>query len=222
MRRFHALSQRNAEPARVTVELVAEVGPGTSRTGFLERAVVAGGALVSGGVLLAGLPRLAASAPSPEQDVKTLNFVLLIEGLQARFYAEALRRAQLSGETREFAGRVGEHERVHLGALRDLLGRDARSLPEFDLGDTVSDPRRFRASAAAIEEIGLAAYNGQATNLTPDALAEAAKIASVEARHASWARGLAGSTPAPRASDLAASEDRSRESLARRGLLERP
>ena len=49
----------------------------------------------------------------------------------------------------------------------------------------------------ALEETAVAAYNGQATNLTPEALATAARIASVEARHASWARGIAGEAPAP-------------------------
>jgi hypothetical protein len=216
VRSFRTTSQCKDDPATVRVGLA---DPSLPRSAFLERAVVAGGTLVAGGVLLAGLPRLAASAPSPEQDAATLNFVLLIEGLQARFYAEALKRAGLSGETREFAERVGEHERLHVRFLRDTLGGDARRLPGFDLGDSVSDPARFRSAAAALENIGVAAYNGQATNLTPDALAAAARIASVEARHASWALSLAGRTPAPVASDPPASEEETRADLSDRGLL---
>ena len=38
-------------------------------------------------------------------------------------------------------------------------------------------------------------YNGQAVNLTPKTLAAAARIVSVEARHAAWARALAGKDP---------------------------
>ena len=45
--------------------------------------------------------------------------------------------------------------------------------------------------------IAVAGYNGQATNLTSGALAVAATIVSVEARHASWVRALAGEVAAP-------------------------
>lgn len=206
-----------APPTAIRVAVVGGA-PRATRMDFLERAVVAGAAVVAGGVLVSGLPRLAASAPSPEQDVASLNFALLLEGLQASFYAEALDSAGLTGELRQFAETVGEHERLHLEFLRDALGGDARSLPRFDHGDTVTDPGKFRAAASALEEIGLAAYNGQATNLTPDALAQAARIVSVEARHASWARGLAGENPAPRASDRAVGEEQTRVALERRGV----
>ena len=39
------------------------------------------------------------------------------------------------------------------------------------------------------------ALNGQAAHLSPGALAETARIASVNARHAAWVRGLSGVTP---------------------------
>jgi Ferritin-like domain len=208
--------------APIFVEVVDEaVGsdPGRSRSDFLERAVVGGATLVAGGLLVAGLPRLAASAPSPEQDVATLNFALLLEGLQSAFYAAALDKAGLSGELRQFAETVGGHERLHLEFLRKTLGGEARPLPSFDLGNSVTSPAKFRVAAAALEEIGVAAYNGQATNLTPATLAQAARIVSVEARHASWARGLAGQDPAPRASDPAIGERQARAALRRRGLI---
>jgi hypothetical protein len=38
-------------------------------------------------------------------------------------------------------------------------------------------------------------------NLTPSTLAAAGRIVSVEARHAAWARALAGKDPAPAAVD---------------------
>ncbi len=207
--------------ATICIDVVDDVGSerGRSRSEFLERAVVGGAALVAGGLLVSGLPRLAASAPSPEQDVATLNFALLLEGLQSAFYAAALDGAGLSGELRQFAATVGEHERLHLEFLRKTLGSEARSLPSFDLGNSVTSPEKFRVAAAALEEIGVAAYNGQATNLTPATLAQAAKIVSVEARHASWARGLAGQDPAPRASDLAIGERQARAALRRRGVI---
>ena len=72
----------------------------------------------------------------------------------------------------------------------------------------------------ALEETAVAAYNGQATNLTPKALATAARIASVEARHASWARGIAGAgCPRPRGSDRAIGAARAQTELAELGLV---
>jgi hypothetical protein len=47
----------------------------------------------------------------------------------------------------------------------------------------------------------ISAYNGQAANLTKQTLDMAAKIVSVEARHAGWIRAIAGKNPAPNATD---------------------
>jgi hypothetical protein len=191
-----------------------------TRGELLERAVVAGGAVAAGGVLVVGLPRLAVSAPSRKQDVEVLNFAFLIESLQAAFYAEALRDGKLTGEWRQFAQVVGRQERAHLAYLKRTLGGDARSIPRFKFGDSTKSLKKFSAAAVALEDMGLAAYNGQATNLTSRPLRATAKITSVEARHAAWSRDLAGENPAPRATDLPASEAKVTAGLRRQGLLD--
>jgi ferritin-like protein len=212
------------EVDELSVEVLGADVPGHdsgthTRGELLERAVVAGGAVAAGGVLVVGLPRLAISAPSRKQDAKVLNFVLLIESLQAAFYAEALRNGKLTGEWRQFARVVGRQERAHLAYLKRTLGADARSIPRFKFGDSTKSVKKFSAAAVALEDMGLAAYNGQATNLTGRALRAAGKITSVEARHASWARDIAGENPAPRATDLPASEAKVTAALRRQGLL---
>jgi hypothetical protein len=185
------------------------------------RALLAGGAgVVGGGVLLDGLPGLATSAPSKEQDVEVLNFVLDVERLQERFYSEALRTLSLDDEWRQFARVVGGQERAHRRFIEQTLGGAARPAPDFDLGNTLSDQASFRAAAVLLEDIGVAAYNGQATNLTPKALAAAARIASVESRHASWARDLAGRSPAPLGSDRAWPAKRVRAEIADAGVTQ--
>ena len=83
----------------------------SSRADFVARAVVAGGALAAGGMLVAGLPRLAASAPSAAQDKKILNFALLLEYIEAGFYAEAFAKGKLSGELQDYVSIVRRHER---------------------------------------------------------------------------------------------------------------
>jgi rubrerythrin len=178
-----------------------------------------GAGVLYGGVLIGGLPRLAVSArPSPEQDVEVLNFVLDLERLQEAFYVEALASTVLDDEWRQFARVVGSHERAHRRFIEAALKGAAGPPPDFDFGDAFSDLATFQAAAIGLEETGVAAYNGQATNLTPEALAAAARIASVEARHASWAKSLAGEAPAPRGSDRAIGVQRATDELSQLGL----
>jgi rubrerythrin len=215
---------KHPEVREVSVEVLGADAAGAdptthTRAEMLERAVVAGGAVAAGGVLVVGLPRLAVSAPSRKQDTEVLNFLYLLESLQAAFYAEALKSAKLTGEWRQFAEVVGGQERKHRAYLKRTVGRDARSIPSFEFGDATKSLKKFMPAAVALEDLGLAAYNGQAANLSGRALRAVSKISSVEARHASWSRDLAGENPAPRATDPPASEAKVTASLRRQGLL---
>ena len=141
----------------VTVEVVSENAHAYddeprhhTRVEILERAVVAGGALLAGGVVITGLPRLATSAPSAEQDTEILNFALLLEQLQVAFYDESLMHGALRGQWRQFAQVVAGQERAHLRFLESTLGGQARQPPRFSLGrrraTQRSSPRRpFRS-----------------------------------------------------------------------------
>ena len=173
----------------------------TTRAQLIERVLVGGGALVAAGVVASGLAPESLSAPSPSQDARILNFALHLEYLQARFYAEAVDRGGLTGELLQFARVAGRHERAHVAYLRRVLGDAAQPAPAFDLGDATGDGDRFGRAAVTLEDLAVAAYNGQGTNLTRRALAAAAKIVSVEARHASWVRAIVGKPPAPHAQD---------------------
>jgi hypothetical protein len=196
-----------------------EAGAAASRADVVRKAAAAGGALLGGGLLLGAVSQEASSAPSPEQDVRVLNFALLLEELTAAFYAEALARGRLRGELREFARIVGAHERAHVRFIRGALGRKARRRPAFDFGSATANERAFTATAITLEDTGVAAYNGQAGNLTKGALRAAARIVSVEARHAAWIRDLAGRPPAAEPTDAAMSERQVRAALERTGFL---
>jgi rubrerythrin len=145
-----------------------------------------------------------AASPSPAQDREIFNFALLLEYLQAEFYSEAVRLGGLTGDVRRFAEVVAEHERAHVEFLRNALGAHARPKPTFDFGKATQNERSFLDTAVMLENTGVAAYNGQAANLTKPALAAAAEIVSVEGRHAAWISDLAGVPPAPRAADAGA------------------
>jgi len=181
-------------------------GVGASRAGFLKAAVVAGGTFVTGGVLIGGLPKLSAGAASAAQDAKILNFALTLEFLEAEFYTQAEANGRLGATLGEFASVVGAHERAHVEFLQGALGGAAVSKPTFDFGETVKNEKAFAQTAQALEDTGVAAYNGQAPNLTKETLGAAASIVAVEALHAGWIRDINRPTlPAPAALDEAKS-----------------
>jgi hypothetical protein len=158
-------------------------------------------AVLAGGGLLAIRPGTSRAGPSPSNDKKILNFALQLEYLQAAFYAAAVDAGTLRGEALEFAETVADHEREHVEFLLQALGSSAGPKPRFDFGQAPRAERTFLETAVLLENTGVAAYNGQAANLTKKSLAAAAEIVSVEGRHAAWASALAGLEPAPRAAD---------------------
>jgi hypothetical protein len=173
-----------------------------SRAGLIRRSFAL---LAAGGGAAVGASELEAATGSRRSlahDHQILTFGLLIERLQAAFYADALTGGRLTGEVRQFAEVVGAQEQEHVKFVAAAVGAGAAGKsPKFRFGDTAKDPAKFIATAVSLEEAGLAVYNGQAVELTSQTLAAAARLVSVEARHAAWARALAGRDPAPVAVD---------------------
>ena len=192
----------------------------SSRLGFLQKAVVGGGTIVAGGVLLGGLPKLSLAAPSPSQDVQILNFALLLEYLEAEFYTEAVAAGALSGETLAFARVVGAHERAHVAFLKKALGSKANPKPTFDFKGTTENMAKFQATAVVLEDTGVSAYNGQGPRLTKKTLAAAGSIVSVEARHAAWIRDIVRKPPAPLAFDKALTKQQVEAAVGRTGFIQ--
>jgi rubrerythrin len=139
----------------------------------------------------------AGAAPSKAQDSRILQLVLQLEYTQVAFYEQALRDGGLTPELRAFARTALEHERAHLAAIQKALGAQAGPKPTFRFGAKTRNADAFVRATIELEDIAVAGYNGQATNLTRPTLAAAAAIVSVEARHAAWIRALAGKVAAP-------------------------
>lgn len=167
-----------------------------SRRGLI---VAAGAGALAATPLLGRLVGLGAAtaAPSRAEDARILQLVLQLEYTQVAFYEEALRRASLKGDLRDFAATALGHERSHLAAIKKALGTKAGRKPKFDFGDKTKSAAAFTNAAIDLEDVAVSGYNGQATNLTKPTLAAAAEIVSVEARHAAWVRAIAGEVAAP-------------------------
>jgi hypothetical protein len=194
---------------------------GTTTRAQALRAVAAAGTAVGVGAIAGGWlrPQSTVGKVSPGQDVRILNFLLVLEEAQASFYDTALRGGALRGDLLAFVRTVAPQEHEHVDFLRGKLGAQAKVKPRLDFGQATSDADRFRATAIDLEEATAAAYIGQGANLTRDAVADAARIVAVEARHAAWIRDLAGADPAPRAADPPRSADDVLSELRRKGFL---
>ena len=184
--------------------------PATRRT-FL-------GACLAGGLALGVAPDATRAAATAARDTDVLNYALGLEYLQRAFYEEAVAKGALSGGLARFARVVAGHERAHVAALRQALGRDAARPPRFAFGRATTDPAAFVSAAIELEDLAVLGYNGAAPALGPKALTAAAQIVSVDARHAAWIRALDGRRPAIEATDPGRSQDRVSASVERLGF----
>jgi len=184
----------------------------------LLRGAGAAAAAAAVGVAAAGRHGSAEAAQSAERDREILNLLLRVERTEAAFYEQATAGGALTGELAEFARIVLDHERQHVALLEEQLGPEAEAPPRFDFGQATRDPREFARTAARLEDVAVAAYNGQAGNVSEDVLAAAARIVSVEARHAAWVRSIDGRDPAPDATDTPRSADEVLEALREIGV----
>jgi hypothetical protein len=164
-----------------------------------------------------GVPALVV-AQSGDRDVEGLNLLLKVEYTEAAFYAQAVEVGGLSGELLAFAEQVLDHERQHLDLVKGVLGSAAEDEPTYDFGDATRDAGAFARAAGRLEDIAVAAYNGQAGNVSPEAFAAAARIVSVEARHAAWIRSIAGRDPAPDTTDEPMTAAQVRDGLVELGV----
>jgi hypothetical protein len=174
---------------------------GDTRLDFLKKAGLAGGAAMSGGVLLSALTPAAAMAAGKGRppasfgkgDIGILNYALTLEYLEAAFYNEASANQKSKSfikdaQTQVFLKTVTADENAHVAFLRKALGGKAVGAPKVDFGGTTSDEKSFVETAVALENTGVHAYSGQALNIaTPAYVAAAISILTIEARHASVA-----------------------------------
>ena len=183
--------------------MATETDTPASRERFLRLTAAGAGTVALGAVLAAGAPRLGLSGTSQARDVEILNYALVLEELTAAFYARAVNGGALKGELAEFAEIAAGHEREHVKVIRQALGNKAKRAPRFAFGNAVMNPDRFARTAVQLEELAVAAYNGQAANVSKPVLQVAAQIVSVDARHAAWIRAIRGLPPASQATDVA-------------------
>ena len=161
-----------------------------------------GGALTVLGAAAGLAVPAAARAGVERRDRAVLRYALSLEYLQSAFYTEAERLGALRGDVAAAARALGAVERAHVHAFRELLGERGSARPRFDFGGATEDELAFLHTGAALEDLCVGAYAGQATRIeSPEILQAAVGIHSVEARHAAWLRRLLAVRPTVAALD---------------------
>lgn len=134
-----------------------------------------------------------------EGDVGILNYALTLEYLEAGFYAAVADSGMFKGGDLELIKAIGGHEQEHVDALLatlEKLGEEPAPEPEAEF--PLDDAMTILTTAAEVENLGAAAYLGQAAAIeNEEVLAAALAIHTVEARHAALLNTLIGESPTP-------------------------
>lgn len=131
-------------------------------------------------------------------DLKILNYALTLEFLEADFYKQVIASGIVTDKAVvAIAKQFGDSEQQHVDALIKTigdLGGTPVEAPKTKFGPTLDKGlQAVLETAATVENLGAAAYLGQAGNIkNKDVLAAALAIHSVEARHAAALNQLVG------------------------------
>jgi len=131
-------------------------------------------------------------------DLAIVNYALTLEYLEAQFYDKVISSGLFHGPTLSLLKTFGSEEHEHVVALHKVamsLGTPAaRPVGKFPLKDAAS----VTNLAATVENLGAAAYLGQAGNIqSKEILAAALAIHTVEARHAATLNTVLKQSPTP-------------------------
>lgn len=149
----------------------------------------------------AGTASSTTAAPSSSGmhgDLGIVNYALTLEYLESQFYAKVISSGLFHGSTLSTLKTFGAEEAQHVAALKKVAS---------SLGTPAAKPKgkfplhsasQVATLAATVENLGAAAYLGQAPNIqSQEILAAALAIHTVEARHAATLNVVLKKSPTP-------------------------
>ncbi len=132
-------------------------------------------------------------------DIGILNYALTLEYLETAFYADVVKSGLFKGSDLATIKLFGSQEAEHVAALTAAVKQaGAKPAPKPKTKFPLDNAESVLKLASTVENLGAAAYLGQATNISsPLVLAAALSIHSVEGRHAAALNTLLGETIVP-------------------------
>jgi hypothetical protein len=132
-------------------------------------------------------------------DLGIVRYAIVLEYLEADFYAAANKSGKLKGRASELAKTFGQQEDQHVKRLEEAIAKLGGQPPEKSRGEFPLDTQQqILEFAAGIESLGAAALLAQVDRIQDkELLATAISIHSVEGRHAAAIAELLGEDPAP-------------------------
>jgi hypothetical protein len=128
-----------------------------------------------------------------EGDLGIVNYALTLEYLEAAFYEEVAKSGLFKGDQLALLKSFGANELAHVKALEQTANKLGKAAPKPKTKFPLDDADSVAKLAATVENLGAAAYLGQAANIESDeVLAAALSIHTVEARHAAVLNQLVG------------------------------
>jgi rubrerythrin len=131
--------------------------------------------------------------------VGIVNYALTLEYLETAFYGDVAKSGLFKGADLATIKMLGAQEQQHVDALvatAKQLGAKPAPAPKAKF--PLDNAQSVLKLAATVENLGAAAYLGQAANIeNPDILAAALSIHSVEGRHAAALNLMTGAKPTP-------------------------
>ena len=132
-------------------------------------------------------------------DVGILNYALTLEYLETAFYADVVKSGLFKGADLETIRKFGQEEAEHVDALKAAVkSLGGKPAPEPKAEFPLESSKSVLELAGTVENLGAAAYLGQAANIaSPEVLASALAIHGVEGRHAAVLNTLRGESITP-------------------------
>jgi len=132
-------------------------------------------------------------------DLKILNYALTLEYLETAFYKDVVGSGLFKGAQADTIKKFGDQEAQHVEALTAAVKKfGGTPAPKPKTKFPLDDAKSVLKLAATVENLGAAAYLGQAGKIeSKEALAAALSIHTVEARHAAALNMLLGKSIVP-------------------------